>query len=88
LLLLSVGCARAVLGSVMPAGLRSLSTQYCSWMLLRMDTSVAVFMSANVHDVDAQRSSELTLLSRLLFLHQQFELSQPCAGLGTRRSRP
>jgi hypothetical protein len=83
LLLLSVGCARAVLGIVMPAGLSPLSTQYCSWMLLRIATSVAVFMSANVHDVEAQSLRELTLLSRLLFLHQQLELSQPCAELGT-----
>lgn len=77
LLLLSVGVASAVLGIVMPSGLSPLSTQYCTWMLLRIATSVAVFISANVHDVDAHRSSELALLSRLPFLHQQPELSQP-----------
>ena len=69
--------AGTIVGSAIPAGLRSRSTQYCTWIPLKALTSVFVFMSANVHDVDAHRSSWLIRLSRLFFLHQHPELSQP-----------
>lgn len=69
--------ASTVEGTVIPAGLWSRSTQYCTWIPLNAVTSVFVFISAKVHDVEAHRSSWLIRLSRLFFLHQQPELSQP-----------
>lgn len=69
--------AITVLGIAIPSGLDPRSTQYCTWIPLRISTSVEVFISAKVQDVDAHRCSELTRRSRLFFLHQQPELSQP-----------
>lgn len=50
-----VGDAFAVDGSVIPSGLRPLSTQYWTCTEDKKSISVCVFMFANVHSADAQR---------------------------------
>lgn len=75
--LLEVVVASVVLGKVIPSGLCPLSTQYCTCMPLSVLASVAVFMLANVHPVEAHRPMPDMRRSRFAFLHQHPELSQP-----------